>query len=59
MLTRFKANGDFIYINPDRVFAVKKWDDERTTIQLDDNTSVTVDGLLDQVAMQLNGTMRR
>ena len=59
MLTRFKANGDFIYINPDRVFAVKKWDDERTTIQLDDNTTAVVDGLLDQVAMQLNDAMGR
>lgn len=59
MLTRFKENGDFIYINPDRVFAVKKWDDERTTIRLDDNTSVIVDGLLDRVATQLNDAMRR
>ena len=60
MLTRFKAGDGFIYINPDQVFMIGKWDDENTVIWSgDENNSVIVNEPLDQVAMELNNAMRR
>lgn len=61
MLTRFKrGDGNFIYINPNLVFAVARRDDERTIIwSSDENNYAIVDEPLDRVAMRLNDAMRR
>ena len=59
MLISFKTNGEFAYVNPDRVFLVRKWDDENTIILSDDEANVIVNEPLDRVAMVLNNAMRR
>lgn len=60
MLTRFKTNGDFVYVNPDRVFEVRKCGEESSIIWSDDDKNyVIVDEPIDQVAMRLNDAMRR
>lgn len=60
MLIRFKANGDFVYVNPYRVFVVRKWDDKNTIIwSEDEKNSVIVNEPLDQVAVKLNDAVRR
>lgn len=54
MLVRFKAGDDFAYVNPDRVFTVRKWDDENTVIWSDDYKNyVIVDEPIDAVAVRL------
>lgn len=60
MLTRFKRNGEFIYVNPDRVFEVRKYGEESSVIWSDDERNyIIVDEPLDRVAMQLSDAMRR
>ena len=60
MLTEFKVDGGFVYVNSDQVFVVGKWNDENTIIWSgDENNSVIVNEPLDQVAFKLNNAMRR
>ena len=60
MLTEFKVDSGFVYVNPERVFCVVKRNDENTVIWSgDENNSVIVNEPLDQVAMRLNDAMRR
>lgn len=61
MLTRFKKDDGFAYINPDQVFEVREYGDEKTAIWPggDVNNYVIVDEPLDRVAMRLNDAMRR
>lgn len=61
MLTRFKTNDSFVYVNPDRVFAVGKRNDGSTTIwaSANDGDYIIVDEPLDRVAMRLNDAMGR
>lgn len=54
MLIRFKANGDFVYVNPYRAFVIRKWDDKNTIIwSEDEKNSVIVNEPLDAVAVRL------
>lgn len=61
MLTKFKVGDGFIYINPDQVFVIGKWDDERTVVRASANEGdyIVIDEPLDRVAMVLNNAMRR
>ena len=60
MLTEFKVDSGFVYVNPERVFRVVKRNDENTIIWSDDeNNYAIVNEPLDQVAFKLNNAMRR
>ena len=60
MLVRFKYSGEPIYINPDQVFEVRKYSDEKTAIwSSNENNYTIVDEPLDRVAMLLSDAMRR
>ena len=60
MLVRFKYSGEPVYINPDQVFEVRKYSDEKTTIwSSNENNYTIVDEPIDRVAMLLSDAMRR
>lgn len=61
MLVRFKYRDEPVYINPDQVFEVRKYGDEKTAIWPggDVNNYVIVDEPLDRVAVLINDAMRR
>ena len=61
MLTKFKTGDGFAYINPDQVFELRKYGDEKTALWPGGDASnyVIVNEPIDRVSMQLNDAMRR
>ena len=61
MLAKVKICDGFIYVNPDQVFVIGKWDDGNTIIRASaiEGDYIIAAEPIDRVAMLLNDAMRR
>lgn len=59
MLVKFKEYGDYIYVNPERVFMVSRVCEDSTVILSDAKNGITVHEPIDRVVAALNVAMRR
>lgn len=59
MLVKFKEYGDYIYVNPERVFMVSRVSEDSTVILSDAKNGITVHEPIDRVVMALNVAMGR